>query len=208
MKASLGLNNLSILLPMISSLSELESSLKLIDQVYNELTKEEGFALQRPWVGAMIEVPAAVYQIREFARKVDFLSVGTNDLTQYLLAVDRNNPRVADLYDACHPSVLRALRAIADGAKNEHTPISVCGEMAGDPIGAVLLMAIGFPVLSMSATGLLKVKAVLRQISLIEAQHLLEDVLLMPDAESVRSYMEKALKSPETPGLFSRKTFR
>ncbi|MFT6300165.1 MAG: phosphotransferase system enzyme I (PtsP) [Saprospiraceae bacterium] len=208
MKASLGLNNLSILLPMISSLSELESSLKLIDQVYNELTKEEGFALQRPWVGAMIEVPAAVYQIREFARKVDFLSVGTNDLTQYLLAVDRNNPRVADLYDACHPSVLRALRAIADGAKNEHTPISVCGEMAGDPIGAVLLMAIGFPVLSMSATGLLKVKAVLRQISLIEAQHLLEDVLLMPDAESVRGYMEKALKSPETPGLFSRKTFR
>jgi phosphotransferase system enzyme I (PtsP) len=159
LKASEGLNNLSLLLPMISSLAELEGSLKLIDQVYDELTSEEGYSLQKPWLGAMIEVPAAVYQIKEFARKVDFLSVGTNDLTQYLLAVDRNNPRVASLYDVFHPSVLRALKTVVDGAKEEHTPISVCGEMAGDPIGAVLLMAIGFPVLSMSATSLLRVKA-------------------------------------------------
>ena len=205
LKASEGLNNLSILLPMISSLSELDSSIELIDQAYNELTKEEGYDLQRPWVGVMIEVPAAVYQIKEFARKVDFLSVGTNDLTQYLLAVDRNNSRVADLYDVYHPSVLRALKTIVDGAKEEQTPISVCGEMAGDPIGAVLLMAIGFPVLSMSATSLLKVKAMLRQISSADAKQLLKDVILMPDSESVRNHMETALNKSEMPSLFRRK---
>ena len=205
LKASEGLNNLSLLLPMISSLAELEGSLELIDQVYDELTKEEGYNLQKPWVGAMIEVPAAVYQIKELARKVDFLSVGTNDLTQYLLAVDRNNPRVASLYDVYHPSVLRALKTVADGAEEERTPISVCGEMAGDPIGAVLLMAIGFPVLSMSATSLLKVKAMLRHISLTDAKSLLKDVISMPDAHSVRSHMENALSINDISGPFVRK---
>jgi phosphotransferase system, enzyme I, PtsP len=194
MKASLGLNNLRILLPMIASMPELDSSLVLINQVYNELTQEEGYEIQRPHVGIMIEVPAAVYQIHEFARKVDFLSVGTNDLTQYLLAVDRNNLRVAGLYDFCHPAVLMALRAIASGAKDECTPVSVCGEMAGDPVGAVLLMAIGFSVLSMSATSLLKVKAMLCQVSLAEAKQLLKEASLMSDSQSVRNYMEQALK--------------
>jgi phosphotransferase system, enzyme I, PtsP len=202
MRASEGLNNLSILLPMISNLAELESALELIYQVYDELTEEEGYQIEMPNVGAMIEVPAAVYQIREIARRVDFLSVGTNDLTQYLLAVDRNNPRVADLYHTCHPSVLRALWSIVEGAKGENTPVSVCGEMAGDPVGAVLLMALGFRVLSMSATSLLKVKAILRQVSLTEAEELLEEVMVMPDAQSVLAHMEQALKKPEVAGLF------
>jgi len=204
MRASEGLNNLSILLPMISNMPELESALELIYQVYDELTEEEGYQIEMPNVGAMIEVPAAVYQIRELARRVDFLSVGTNDLTQYLLAVDRNNPRVAGLYHTCHPSVLRALWAISEGAKGENTPISVCGEMAGDPIGSVLLIALGFDVLSMSATNLLKVKAILRQVSLAEAEQLLEEVMVMPDAHSVWAHMEKALKKPEVAGLFRR----
>ena len=204
MRASEGLNNLSILLPMISNLAELESALELIYQVYDELTEEEGYQIEMPNVGAMIEVPAAVYQIREIARRVDFLSVGTNDLTQYLLAVDRNNPRVADLYHTCHPSVLRALRSIVEGAKGENTPVSVCGEMAGDPVGAVLLMALGFRVLSMSATNLLKVKAILRQVSLTEAETLLEEVMVMPDAQAVLKHMEEALKKPEVAGLFRR----
>ena len=204
MRASEGLNNLSILLPMISNMCELESALELVYQVYDELTEEEGYQIEMPNIGAMVEVPAAVFQIRELARRVDFLSVGTNDLTQYLLAVDRNNSRVADLYSACHPSVLRALWAIADGAKGENTPVSVCGEMAGDPIGAVLLMALGYRVLSMSATNLLKVKAILRQVSLAEAEKLLEEVMVMPDAKSVLRHMEKALKKPEVSGLFRR----
>jgi phosphotransferase system enzyme I (PtsP) len=96
------------------------------------------------------------------------------------------------------------LWAIADGAKGENTPVSGCGAMAGDPIGAVLLMALGYRVLSMSATNLLKVKAILRQVSLAEAEKLLEEVMVMPDAKSVLRHMEKALKKPEVSGLFRR----
>src|SRR5690606_19969468 len=116
MRASEGIDNLRILLPMISCVQEVDSSLTLINRVYTELTVEEGYRIRMPKVGVMIEVPAAVYQARELARRVDFLSVGTNDLTQYLLAVDRNNPRVAALYHAYHPALLKALRDIVRDA--------------------------------------------------------------------------------------------
>lgn len=204
MRASEGLNNLSILLPMISGIPELEAALTLVYRVYDELTLEEGFQIDMPHVGAMIEVPAAVHQIREVARRVDFLSVGTNDLVQYMLAVDRNNPRVASLYSVTHPSILRALSTIAEGAKAEDTPVSVCGEMAGDPIGAVLLMGLGYRVLSMSATNLLKIKAVLRQVSLVEAQQLVAQALEMPDADSVWRHLQAGIKKPEIAALFSK----
>src|SRR5690606_34207911 len=149
--------NLRILLPMISNIPELESALELVYRVYDELTEEEGYKLHRPLIGAMIEVPAAVYQVAEIARRVDFLSVGSNDLTQYLLAVDRNNPRVADLYHTYHPALLQALRQIVVDAAG--CPLSICGEMAGDPLSALLLVGLGYRVLSMSATSLLRVKA-------------------------------------------------
>ncbi|MDG1244411.1 MAG: phosphoenolpyruvate--protein phosphotransferase, partial [Porticoccaceae bacterium] len=105
LRASEGINNLRIMLPMISNVPELDRALQLIERAYQELTQEEGYTIKRPLIGAMIEVPAAVYQVKEIGRRVDFMSVGTNDLTQYLLAVDRNNPRVADLYHTLHPSV-------------------------------------------------------------------------------------------------------
>ncbi|MDO9322136.1 MAG: phosphoenolpyruvate--protein phosphotransferase, partial [Pseudomonas sp.] len=143
LKASEGLDNLRILLPMISGTHELEEALHLIHRAWGEV-RDEGVDIPLPPIGVMIEVPAAVYQVRELARQVDFLSVGSNDLTQYLLAVDRNNPRVADLYDFLHPAVLQALRLVVDGAHAEGKPVSICGEMAGDPSAAVLLMAMGF----------------------------------------------------------------
>ena len=194
MRASEGLDNLSILLPMISNVPELESSLEFVDQAYRELTEEEGYKISRPNIGVMIEVPAAVYQVKELARRVDFLSVGTNDLTQYLLAVDRNNPRVAELYHTCHPALLQALKAIVDGASAEGKPVSVCGEMAGDPIGAVLLMGLGYRVLSMSAASLLRVKAVLRQISLTEAEGMSSDALDLQNSDMVRQHLEALLE--------------
>ncbi|MBF7730011.1 phosphoenolpyruvate--protein phosphotransferase [Pseudomonas sp. N040] len=192
LKASVGLNNLRILLPMISGLRELEESLHLIHRAWSEV-RDEGFDIAMPPVGVMIEVPAAVYQIRELARQVDFISIGSNDLTQYLLAVDRNNPRVADLYDFLHPSVLQALRLVVDGGHAEGKPVGICGEMAGDPAAAVLLLAMGFDSLSMNATNLPKVKWLLRQISKRMATELLEQLMGMDNPQVIHSTLQLAL---------------
>jgi len=193
LKASEGLSNLRIMLPMICSVSELDISKILIEQAYNEVI-EEGFSVKRPPIGVMIEVPAAIYQIAQLAERVDFLSVGSNDLTQYLLAVDRNNPRVADLYHSLHPAVLSALSDIAAAAKKVGTPVSVCGELAGDPGGAMLLLAMGYSTLSMSVTNLLKVKSTLRAISSSDMEGLLTEVLTLSDSTAVNLRLAKAFK--------------
>ncbi|MBD5772565.1 phosphoenolpyruvate--protein phosphotransferase [Marinomonas colpomeniae] len=192
-KASADLHNLKIMLPMISNVAEVEEALALIRRGYAEV-KEEGYNVKMPRVGVMIEVPAAVYQAKELASLVDFLSVGSNDLTQYLLAVDRNNPRVADLYNCFHPAVLRALLSIVDQVKDEGVGLSVCGEMAGDPMGAILLMAMGYDVLSMSSTSLPKVKAVIRNISMTQAKHMLDEVMKLPHAEAVTQTMTRLMR--------------
>lgn len=202
LRASEGLNNLRIMLPMISSVPELDRALELIDRAYDELLQEEGYSIQRPQVGAMIEVPAAVYQVKELGRRVNFLSVGTNDLTQYLLAVDRNNPRVANLYHALHPSVLRALKIIHDQATSVNCQISVCGEVAGDPLGAVVLLGLGYENLSMSANSLLKVKSMLNQVSKSEARTLAKRALRMSDTSSVSLFLSDALNRPELSKLY------
>ncbi len=194
LKASEGLDNLRILLPMISGTHELEEALHLIHRAWGEV-RDEGTDVPLPPVGVMIEVPAAVYQVRELARQVDFLSVGSNDLTQYLLAVDRNNPRVADLYDFLHPAVLQALRLVVEGAHAEGKPVSICGEMAGDPSSAVLLMAMGFDGLSMNATNLPKVKWLLRQISLGKAKELLAQIMTIDNPQVIHSTLHLALRN-------------
>lgn len=192
LRASVGLDNLQIMLPMISNVNEVISAKQLIKKAYTELI-QEGIKVKFPPVGVMIELPAAVYQTRALARRVDFISVGSNDLTQYLLAVDRNNARVANLYSAFHPAVLSALQQVVTLAQAEGKPVSICGEMAGDPGAAILLMAMGFDVLSMNAANLLKVKSVLRSISLAVAQDLLQQVMTMDDAQMIRSAVDLAL---------------
>ncbi|MEG5264232.1 phosphoenolpyruvate--protein phosphotransferase [Pseudomonas sp. JDS28PS106] len=194
LKASEGLNNLRILLPMISSTHEVEEALHLIHRAWGEV-RDEGTDVPMPPVGVMIEIPAAVYQTRDLARQVDFLSVGSNDLTQYLLAVDRNNPRVADLYDYLHPAVLQALQSVVRDAHAEGKPVSICGEMAGDPAAAILLMAMGFDSLSMNATNLPKVKWMLRQINLSKAKELLAQLMTNDNPQVISSSLQLALKN-------------
>ncbi|MHC8405243.1 phosphoenolpyruvate--protein phosphotransferase [Pseudomonas sp. TMB3-21] len=194
LKASEGLNNLRILLPMISGTHELEEALHLIHRAWGEV-RDEGTDVPMPPIGVMIEIPAAVYQTKELARQVDFLSVGSNDLTQYLLAVDRNNPRVADLYDYLHPAVLQALQNVVRDAHAEGKPVSICGEMAGDPAAAVLLMAMGFDSLSMNATNLPKVKWMLRQINLSKAKELLAELMTIDNPQVIHSSLQLALKN-------------
>ncbi len=200
LRAALGLDNLQLLLPMITTVDELDDALGLIQRACDEL-QEEGHAVRLPPVGVMIEVPAAVYIADVLARRVSFLSVGTNDLTQYLLAVDRNNARVADLYDEFHPAVLRALMQVTDAARGHGCEISVCGELAGDPRATPLLLGMGVHSLSMGAGSLLRVKGVVRSISRARARALLGRALRCDRGADVRQLLMEALEDIGLGGL-------
>lgn len=192
LKASEGLNNLRIMLPMVTAVGEVEEAQRLIHRIWSEV-RAEGLQVEMPPVGVMIEVPAAIYQARDLAERVDFFSVGTNDLTQYLLAVDRNNHQVSKLYSSCHPAVLHALKHIIDEAHEADIPVAVCGEMAGDPAQAVLLLAMGIDSLSMNATNLPRVKALIRRITLEFGRELLEQVLTMDNSDVISAYLQYRL---------------
>jgi len=193
LRASEGLNNLHILLPMITSISEINDSLSLIQKARNELM-ESGFEnICTPMIGAMIEVPAAVYQTDIIAKRVDFISIGTNDLVQYILAVDRNNPNVAELYDCLHPAVICAVKHVVRQAERNNVPVSVCGEMAGDPAAALLLLGMGLETLSMSVVALPRIKWIIRQFSYKKAQQIVAEVENFEEARDIRAYLNKEL---------------
>jgi len=200
LRASVDLNNLTILLPMISTVTELDQALLLINQAQGELL-EEGEPVVRPPVGIMIEVPSAVYQISAMAKRVDFFSIGTNDLTQYLLAVDRNNTRVAGLYQTLHPAVLGAIKQVIDQAHVLGKPVSVCGEMAGDPAAVLALMGLGVNSLSMSASNLPRVKWVIRSFTQDEARDLLQQAWLLEEPRAIRELYNSVLEQGGLGGL-------
>lgn len=201
LRANMGFNNLHILLPMVTNRIELDDALILIHRAKNELEEELSSDVPFPKVGVMIEVPAAVYQIEELCQLVDFVSVGTNDLTQYLLAVDRNNENVADLYTTLHPAVLKALRQIVQGALKQNTPVSVCGEMAGDPFGMLLLLGLGIESLSMSVGSISRIKHIIRNFSTVEAHELLEQALELADPDDIRDLLVEAINDKGLGGL-------
>jgi phosphotransferase system enzyme I (PtsP) len=193
LKANEGLGNLRILLPMISSVEELEESLVLIKRCHEEVSAE-GYTQPFPPIGVMIEVPSAVYLAASLAERVDFLSVGSNDLTQYLLAVDRNNARVADLYQALHPAVLSALQAIVVAAHGAGKTVSLCGEIAGDPRSVPLLIAMGFDQLSMNATNVPRVKKVVQTITEEDAHTALRKIQGMHSAGQVMAVLDELIE--------------
>lgn len=200
LRANIGLGNLNLLLPMISNVSQVDEAMVLIRRACKEL-QEEGLEVTMPRVGVMIEVPSAVFQADRLASRVDFMSIGTNDLTQYLLAVDRNNSRVAELFDSLHPAVLQAVMKVIEGASKFGKPVSVCGEMAGDPVAAILLIGMGVDSLSMSASSLPRVKWAIRSITRKKAQALLGEVLQMEEPQQVRKRLEQALEEVGLGGL-------
>lgn len=204
LRASIGLKNLQIMLPMITSVSEVSEAKRLIRQAFYEVEEEaelQGEILYMPKVGVMLEVPAVIYQLPQLSKIVDFFSVGSNDLTQYLLAVDRNNARVASLYDSYHPAVLSALHSIVRHAEMLQVPITVCGELAGEPGGVLLLLAMGYRKLSMNNHNLLKVKWVVRNISRNESEQLLAKVLTLNNPQDVRDEVNLYLESSGLGGL-------
>jgi phosphotransferase system enzyme I (PtsP) len=193
LRANAGLNNMRIMLPMITDVAEVDEALRLLAKAYKEVC-DEGYVIEMPQIGVMVEVPSAVYQARALAKRVDFLSIGSNDLTQYILAVDRNNARVANLYDSLHPAVLRALIQVVESGHQEGKHVSICGEMAGDPVAVILLLAMGFDSLSMNAAMLNRMRWIIRHITKKKAARLLHEVLGMESAAMIRCHMELALE--------------
>ncbi|HGY5295306.1 TPA: phosphoenolpyruvate--protein phosphotransferase [Aeromonas salmonicida] len=204
LRASEGLDNLAIMLPMISSVSEIRASRRLLDQAWREVSEEAASrdaVIRYPSLGVMIEVPSALYILPEMAPLIDFWSVGSNDLTQYLLAVDRNNARVANIYDAFHPAVIRALQLLVDASHRYQKPVSVCGELAGDPVGVLLLLAMGYRRFSMNTHNIARIKYVLRQSTLSELTALMADGLKHDNPHVLRGLFARYLEEHGLGGL-------
>ncbi|HEX6883641.1 MAG TPA: phosphoenolpyruvate--protein phosphotransferase [Planctomycetota bacterium] len=184
--------NLSILMPMISSLEEVREVHELFDQVRRELT-DQGYATADDVpVGAMVEVPSALLELDRIVREVDFVSVGTNDLVQYLLAADRDNPWVSGLYDPCHPAVIRALAEIARVARAGGRSCSVCGEMASDPAVARLLLGLGYDGVSVAPQFVPEIKYALRHSTEAELREFAGETCAQETAAKVRARLEQA----------------
>lgn len=180
-----------IMFPLISSLMELRQAKMALGDAMEDL-EELGVPFRRNLpVGIMVETPAAALQIRELMREVDFISIGTNDLIQYMLAIDRVNDRIAHLYEPTHPAVVRILKHIVDEAHRKKLKVSVCGEMAGDPVMAPLLLGLGVDELSMSPPLLPAVKYAIRAMTLADARALAGAALSMGSGKEILALCEQ-----------------
>jgi phosphotransferase system enzyme I (PtsP) len=192
LRANAGLENLQILFPMIGRISEIDRALSLLDRAYLDLAAE-GKAVAKAQIGAMIEVPSAAYLIAELSKRVNFFSIGTNDLIQYLLAVDRSNPRVQGLFDNFHPAVIHVVRDIIKRARCHNIPVGVCGEMAGDPASALLLLGLGVDSLSITPFSLPRIKWTIRSFTMGQARALADKALKIENEADTHRLLNHAL---------------
>lgn len=195
--------NLRMLLPMISGIDELRTAKGIIEGVKNELKKEKKKVSSKIELGIMIEIPSAVMSADALASEVDFFSIGTNDLIQYALAVDRTNDHVAYLYNLLDPAVIAMLKKTVEAAKNAGIDVTVCGESAGDPLYILLFLGLGMDGLSMNPISIPRVKKMLREVTHKEAKGLIKKVLELRSTSEieklVRSEMSRHLKIFEQP---------
>lgn len=181
----------SLMFPMVSSIGEIWQIKKIINEVRNELL-QEGVAIDPEMrLGIMVELPAAVQTAHILIREVDYFSIGTNDLIQYTMAADRNNPKVRRYYDSCQPAVLHSIKRVADVAREAGKPVSICGEMAADPVNAVLLLGMGIREFSLSAPSIPAIKQAIRSVTIAEAEEIARRVLELESAGAVRTYLSE-----------------
>ena len=182
--------NLAILVPMIISLDEIRHVRSIIDKHYAELTKEGNTQIEKPGVGAMIEVPAAVELIEEITKCADFISIGTNDLTQYTLAVDRNNVIVQDLFEKFHPAIIRQLHRVIRTAKKNHCKVTICGDMGSDPLALPYLLGCGLRRFSVVTSDIPKLKSMVSSYSIAEAEALTKECLTLDTSAKIKACLE------------------
>ena len=183
----------AIMIPMIINVAEFKKVKEFIEEAKLELAHEGKAYSDDVQVGIMVETPAAAIMTPVLARYVDFFSIGTNDLVQYTLAVDRGNANISYLYNHFNPAVLRLVQRTITSARENGIWAGMCGEMASDPNAAVLLMAMGISELSMSAPSIPRVKEKIRSISSVKAKEILADVMTMEDGDDIRNYLQKIL---------------
>ena len=182
---------LKIMFPMISGVEELESALLILNEVKSEL-KEQGIAYaDHIPVGCMIEVPSAALTSDILARKADFFSIGTNDLIQYTIAVDRGNEKITSMYEPFHPAVLRLIKMVVENGHKAGIPVGMCGEMAGDPVATVILLGLGLDEFSMSAFSLPEIKRIIRSATILEAEEFLGTLMEMKSFKEIDRYVRE-----------------
>src|SRR5262249_50100856 len=175
--------------PLVSTIMELRQAKMIVANVMEDLD-DEGVAFNRDIsLGIMVEVPSAVIMADQFARVADFFSLGTNDLVQYTLAVDRNNQNVANLFSAADPAVLRLIRNVIKAAKRRDIPVSVCGEMSADPIFTLLLVGLGIRSLSITPHSIPEIKKIIRSIKLSSATRVARKVMTIDNARDAVHYL-------------------
>lgn len=193
LKASVN-RNIQFMIPMISTLQEIKRTKEIINTCKNELLQEKVQFDKHIKVGIMIEVPSAAVMAGEYAKHVDFISIGTNDLIQYLLAVDRGNDVVSTLYKEFHPSVIRSLNHIISEAKKAGKPVSICGEMAADTLAVPLLVAMGIDIISVSPSAVPSIKRTIRSFSMSKAKILVEHCLASDNEDEIEALIQKFFK--------------
>jgi len=184
------LGKIKILFPMISGIEEIREAKRLLEETRQELVAQGVKIAERMDVGAMIEVPSAVVIADKIASEVDYFSIGTNDLIQYALAIDRANERLSYLYEPLHPAVLRLLKRVIDIGHKANIPVAMCGEMAGDPMYALILLGMEIDELSMNHSGIPLIKQIIKKASLKEAKSLLTKVMSFNSAAETRAYVQ------------------
>jgi len=192
---------LRILFPMISGIEEIRRAKAILEEVKKDLLRSKiPFDRQIP-VGAMIEIPSASLTADLLAREVDFFSIGTNDLIQYALAVDRINEHVSYLYEPLHPAILRIIRHVVQSANHAGVPVAICGEMAAEPAYVLVLLGLGLEEFSMNPIAIPKVKKMLRKVTVAETRALAERLLQFTTATEIKRYVRKWM-AERFPGEF------
>jgi phosphotransferase system enzyme I (PtsI) len=181
--------NIKIMFPMIASVEEVKKIKELVQKAKDDLKKKNVHFDENIKLGIMIEVPSAVFAADSLAREVDFFSVGTNDLVQYLLAVDRDSSLVSSLYQKFHPAVIKALSIIAKSAQKNEIGLSICGEMACDPYALAMLIGMGINDLSVEGSSYLRIKKMIRAINYSEAKKVAASVLKMEEEKQIKEYL-------------------